>query len=825
MFERIVNVFPTLLLATLIVAGGIFLPGTSFALQSYAIPQTTGASISWDPNTPKPDGYHIYQRKKGESFNYAKPCWTGPGSTGRVYNLEYDTVYYFVVRAYNGALESVDSKEVSFVAAAPAPATYSITATSGAHGTIAPGGSVKVKPNTAKAFSIVPHKGYHVADVKVDGVSMGTPASFRFDQVRADHTIHATFAADPSDEPPISADQPADSPIDNTPGRTDLIGEAALMKVMQFGDIQIDRSWKRIQFNHRFVNPVVVAGPIGFKDGDPAVVRIRNVDASGFEICLQEWDYLDDDHLAETVSYLAMEAGTYRLKDGTRIEAASLTTKATNFVSIGFRDQFKVVPVVMTSLTSFNDAHAVTGRIDRVERSGFRYRMQEQQSNPQNHGTEKLAYIAWEPSSGTVGSITYLVKKTGRSVTHRSVGLHYDGHFSSPPAFLADMQSTNGGEPASLRFNNKRAAAVDVWVDEEQSWDVEMKHSAEVVGYILISGDQAAGGNSDGNATADNGKTGSASQDDVAGAGQSQAGKSASGGGQAVNTGTPVATGPDENATGSSGQDGSNTSGGNILPATLAFGEVRIDHNWKRVRFDKVYVNPVVVAGPVSHNGGDPVSIRIRNVNTAGFEIRLQEWDYLDGLHTTETVNYLVLEAGSYTLKNGTRIEAANLSTNATTFKTVVFDQRFNTIPVVMTSLTSFNDTQAVTGRVDRVQKNSFQYRMQEQQANGRHHDPETLSYVAWEPSSGQLGDVTYLVQKTNNVVRDAFYCIFFDEPFKSAPTFLADMQTADGGETANLRCNDKDRFAVDILVDEEQSRDDEVSHTSEVVGFMAFSR
>ena len=691
----------------------------------------------------------------------------------------------------------------------------------GTHGTISPGGTVKVKSNTAKAFSIVPQKGYRVADVTVDGVSKGAITRFTFDRVKADHAIHATFTANSSVDPPISADQP----LDEIPGHTNLMGGAALMNVLQFGDILIDHSWKRIQFNKRFVNPVVVAGPIGFDGGDPAIVRIRNVDATGFEIRLQEWDYLDGYHLNETVSYLAMEAGVYRLEDGTRIEAASLSTKATQFEPVRFSGQFKVVPVVMTSLTSFNDVHAVTGRIDRIQRNGFRYRMQEQQSNPQNHGAEKLAYIAWEPSLGKVGGITYLVKKTGRSVTHHRVGLHYDGLFSSPPAFLADMQSTNGSEPASLRCNNKRPVAVDVWVDEEQSQDAEMQHVAEVVGYMLLSSDQKGGGRSDDSATVESEKRGSASPDDHAVADQSHSGATTSGGDQAVDNGKPVATGPDEDSTSSSGQTGLNPSGGHTVPATLTFGDVRIDQNWKRVRFDKAYVNPVVVAGPVSHNGDDPVVIRIRNVDTAGFEIRLQEWDYLNDWHTTERVNYMVLEAGSYTLKNGTRIEAANLSTNATTFKTVVFAQWFNTIPIVMTTLTSFNDTQAVTGRVDRVRKNSFQYRMQEQQRNGRHHDPETLSYVAWEPSSGKLGDVSYLVQKTNKVVKDTYFCIFFDEPFKSAPTFLADMQTANGGDTANLRCNDKDRFAVDVLVDEEQSQDAEVGHTSEVVGYMAFGR
>ena len=32
----------------------------------------------------------------------------------------------------------------------------------------------------------------------------------------------------------------------------------------------------------------------------------------------------------------------------------------------------------------------------------------------------------------------------------------------------------------------------------------------------------------------------------------------------------------------------------------------------------------------------------MRHVDATGFEIRVQEWDDLDGTHTTETVGYLV---------------------------------------------------------------------------------------------------------------------------------------------------------------------------------------
>ncbi|MFN8586383.1 MAG: hypothetical protein U0704_01175 [Candidatus Eisenbacteria bacterium] len=45
-----------------------------------------------------------------------------------------------------------------------------------------------------QAFTITPAAHYHVADVLVDGVSVGTPTSYTFTNVTTDHTIAASFA-------------------------------------------------------------------------------------------------------------------------------------------------------------------------------------------------------------------------------------------------------------------------------------------------------------------------------------------------------------------------------------------------------------------------------------------------------------------------------------------------------------------------------------------------------------------------------------------------------------------------------------------------------
>ncbi len=71
---------------------------------------------------------------------------------------------------------------------------YTIKASSGAHGTISPNGSVTVTAGADKTFTITADAGYHISDVTVDGVSKGAVSSYIFEDVQANHTIHATFA-------------------------------------------------------------------------------------------------------------------------------------------------------------------------------------------------------------------------------------------------------------------------------------------------------------------------------------------------------------------------------------------------------------------------------------------------------------------------------------------------------------------------------------------------------------------------------------------------------------------------------------------------------
>jgi len=79
---------------------------------------------------------------------------------------------------------------------APDGASYTINASAGANGSISPAGAVSAFQGTSKVFNITPATGYHIANVLVDGASVGAVTSYSFTNITANHTIAASFAID-----------------------------------------------------------------------------------------------------------------------------------------------------------------------------------------------------------------------------------------------------------------------------------------------------------------------------------------------------------------------------------------------------------------------------------------------------------------------------------------------------------------------------------------------------------------------------------------------------------------------------------------------------
>lgn len=71
--------------------------------------------------------------------------------------------------------------------------TFTITPSTTSEGTITPSTSQTVNFGSNKSFEIAPLTGYEIADVKIDGVSVGAVSSHTFENVTSDHLIEVSY--------------------------------------------------------------------------------------------------------------------------------------------------------------------------------------------------------------------------------------------------------------------------------------------------------------------------------------------------------------------------------------------------------------------------------------------------------------------------------------------------------------------------------------------------------------------------------------------------------------------------------------------------------
>ncbi|MEL6572287.1 MAG: PQQ-dependent sugar dehydrogenase [Pseudomonadota bacterium] len=252
----------------------------------------------------------------------------------------------------------------------------------------------------------------------------------------------------------------------DVPDEPELIGQS--------GDILIEQAnagqWHSIAFDTAMDDPIVVASIITFNGGNPVHVRIQNVTETGFEFQMEEWEYLDGYHVAETVSWIAVERGVHTFEDGSVIEAgATLADHTTQ--GVDFEHGFDEGASVIGQVASENDGTAVVDRITNVSSDGFDIFLQEEERADGVHAEEEFHWIAFE--TGSHDSFA------AQSVTadERRVDVGLDDAFDG--ATLTDMQSTFGMDTAAIRFSGDQ-----VFVQEEQSSGREVNHVFEDIAII-----------------------------------------------------------------------------------------------------------------------------------------------------------------------------------------------------------------------------------------------------------------------------------------------------------------------------------------------------
>ena len=153
----------------------------SFAINTHTITASAGANGGISPS-----GAVIVNHGANQSFTITP-------------NANYHVADVLVDGSSVGAVTSYPFTNVTAnhtISASFAINTHTITASAGANGGISPSGAVIVNHGANQSFTITPNANYHVADVLVDGSSVGAVTSYPFTNVTANHTISASFAID-----------------------------------------------------------------------------------------------------------------------------------------------------------------------------------------------------------------------------------------------------------------------------------------------------------------------------------------------------------------------------------------------------------------------------------------------------------------------------------------------------------------------------------------------------------------------------------------------------------------------------------------------------
>ena len=178
--------------------------GTQTVTPTDLTAQATGSTtiqLSWTPieYTEDPGGYEIYNVNES-SYSLVTTTANKTVSSYTVSGLNPDTTYTFALRtkteSHANNQNTVFSEFTSEVPATTDPLQYTIIASAGSGGSISPSGTVIVDHGSDQSFAITPDANYHVADVRVDGTSVGAVDSYTFLNVTENHSIDASFAAD-----------------------------------------------------------------------------------------------------------------------------------------------------------------------------------------------------------------------------------------------------------------------------------------------------------------------------------------------------------------------------------------------------------------------------------------------------------------------------------------------------------------------------------------------------------------------------------------------------------------------------------------------------
>lgn len=258
----------------------------------------------------------------------------------------------------------------------------------------------------------------------------------------------------------------------------------------------------------------------------------------------------------------------------------------------------------------------------------------------------------------------------------------------------------------------------------------------------------------------------------------------------------------------------------------MEFGSVDTTHAQATVSLTHTFNDPVVFVTMTTFNGAQLAVPRVTDITNDSFTFYAQEADYLDGNHASESFSYIVVEKGSWVLSDGTKIEAGAVDTNLLSkngFESVSFATAFDAKPATFTQVQTDNDADFVATRQRNADVDGFEIALSEEElSNSGTHGVESLGWLAIEQGLGSDDGHDFLAAVGADSFTHNWQDIVFDDHIDQLPQLLASISTHDGGDASFIRADSLSQDGVSVQIQEDQSKDTEVTHTTERIDVFA---
>lgn len=160
-------------------------------------------------------------------------------------------------------------------------------------------------------------------------------------------------------------------------------------------------------------------------------------------------------------------------------------------------------------------------------------------------------------------------------------------------------------------------------------------------------------------------------------------------------------------------------------------GSASVDEAWVTVSFTQSFTTTPVVLGQVaSFNGSQAAEVRIRNVSSSGFQIRVQEEEGNDDNHAFERVDWIAVEPGTTTF-GGNKL-VVGLTGDSVTHDWFTISYSTVNRPVFLAEMQTFDGSDPAALRHRSLSSTSVQVKVEEEQSNDTetNHTTEVVGYL-----------------------------------------------------------------------------------------------